>query len=220
MTGPGQAERPGRAERPRPAELAAVVCAGMLHIATELFFSETLARGYNVVATLGFLVYLLRRGRAVPGITRAWGMRGDNFWPALRAQMGFGLVGAVALLSYGLIADSIDLPWSFWMTAALYPAWGIAQQFALQNLIARNLADRFHRPPALAAVAAVVFSLAHFPRVDLMVLTLVAGFFFTATYRRRPNLWAVGIVHGLLGSLAVYIVLGEDPGAALWEMFF
>jgi membrane protease YdiL (CAAX protease family) len=46
----------------------------------------------------------------------------------------------------------------------------------------------------------------------------VAGFFFTAIYRRVPNLWAVGLVHGILGSLAIYFVSGEDPGAGLWNL--
>ena len=49
-----------------------------------------------------------------------------------------------------------------------------------------------------------------------MLLTLLSGFFFTLIYRRLPNLWAVGIMHGILGSMAVHFVLGKDPGAAIW----
>ena len=45
----------------------------------------------------------------------------------------------------------------------------------------------------------------------------VAGVFLTLIYQRFPNLWAVGIVHGILGSLAVYIVLKEDPGATIFS---
>ena len=52
-----------------------------------------------------------------------------------------------------------------------------------------------------------------------MVLTLGAGFFFTLIYRRHPNLWAVGILHGFLGALAYYLVLGEDPGGMVINCF-
>jgi membrane protease YdiL (CAAX protease family) len=194
--------------------------AGLLHVVTELAFAEPVARAYNVVATLGFLVYLVLRARGTPGIARLWGMRRDNFVSALRAQSGFALVAAAAIVVYGLARGGLALPRSFWTTLALYPVWGIAQQFALQNLVARNLAGRFRSTWQLAAVSAAVFSAAHFPRMDLMTLALVAGFFFTWTYRRRPNVWAVGIVHGLLGSLAIYVLLGEDPGGTLTEMFF
>jgi len=69
------------------------------------------------------------------------------------------------------------------------------------------------QPVALAA--STLFGISHYPRVDLMLLTLVSGLFFTLIYRRFPNLWAVGIAHGALGSLAIYLVLEEDPGAAI-----
>ena len=65
-----------------------------------------------------------------------------------------------------------------------------------------------------------MFAASHYPRLELVVLTFVAGIFLTLIYRRAPNLWAIGIVHGLLGSLAFYIVLGEDPGAFILEFLF
>jgi membrane protease YdiL (CAAX protease family) len=191
---------------------------GALHVLTEVGFSESTAHWYNAAVAPLVIGYLLWRGRRSRGVLRAWGMRRDNFRPALRAQLGFAAAGALALIGYGLATDSLFLPRSFWFTVALYPLWGTAQQFALQNLIARNLTGWLSRPVAVAAVAAVLFAAAHYPRLELVLLTLVAGFFLTLVYRRRPNLWAVGIVHGILGSLAVYIVLREDPGAALLKM--
>jgi len=207
-------------ERPCYPELVAVACAGLLHIVTEIALSEIVARAYNVLAAVGFLVYVIWRARATHGALRAWGMRRDRFWTAFRAQLGFGAVAAVAIVAYGLAVHSLRLPWTFWMTVALYPVWGIAQQFALQNLIAKNLTGVLSHPVAIAGASAAIFALAHYPRVDLLLLALVAGFFFTLIYRRVPNLWAVGTVHGILGSLAVYVVLNEDPGATLWSLLF
>jgi membrane protease YdiL (CAAX protease family) len=193
----------------------AVLVAGSLHVLVEIGFSDAVARAYNAVVSVAFLVYLVRRARRTPGALRVWGMRRDNFRPALRAQLVFVAVGAAALVVYGAATGSLSLPATFWTTVALYPIWGVAQQFALQNLLARNLTRVLATPPALALGAAVLFALSHVPRWELVVLTLVAGVAFTLIYRRFPNLWAVGIAHGVLGSLAAYIVLREDPGAAL-----
>lgn len=201
------------AGRPCYGELVAIVLAGLLHVVIEIGFSRSTARLYNVIVVVLFVGYLIWRCRRSQGAVRAWGMRWDNFWPALRAQLIFGAVGALALIAYGAANDSLALPNTFWLTLGLYPIWGIAQQFALQNFVARNLAGLFSSQLAIAATASVLFAAAHVPRTELVILTGVAGVFMTWIYRRIPNLWAVGIVHGILGSLAVYIVLEEDPGA-------
>jgi membrane protease YdiL (CAAX protease family) len=148
-------------------------------------------------------------------VLRVWGFRTDNFREAALAQLRFLAVGIVVLLAYAVVTASPGLPSTFWLTVALYPLWGIAQQFALQNLIANNLTAFISKPFGIAVAAASLFALSHYPRLELVTLTFVAGIFFTLIYRKYPNLWAVGIAHGLLGSMAFYIVLEEDPGAVI-----
>jgi len=92
-------------------------------------------------------------------------------------------LGALVLIAYGAAAGSLSLPKTFWLTLALYPAWGIVQQFALQNLIARNLAGILRSPLGLASAAELLFGASHYPRLDLVALTLAAGVFFTLIYR-------------------------------------
>lgn len=203
------------ANRPCYPEVVAILLAGFLHVVTELGFSDSAARLYNAVVSVVFVGYLVWRGRRSEGAVRAWGMRWDNFWPALRAQLIFGAVAALALITFGMATASLVLPKSFWLTVGLYPIWGIAQQFALQSFIARNLAGLLSSPIAIAGVASALFAASHYPRIELVILTGVAGVFLTLIYRRIPNLWAVGIVHGILGSLVYHIVLKEDPGAAI-----
>lgn len=200
-------------------ELIAILVAGLLHVVTELALSEPAARNYNIIVSLLAVGYLVWRARRSQGALRAWGMRRDNFWPALRAQSLFGAAGALVLFAYGAAMVSPALPASFWLTLALYPVWGIAQQFALQNLIARNLTAVLPNPLAMACVASALFAVSHYPRIELVILTGLGGVFLTMIYRRRPNLWAAGIVHGILGSLAFYLVLQKDPGAAILRQF-
>lgn len=208
--------QPGRyAERPCDAEIVAVGLAGLGHIALEIAVSESIALLYSAAACIGFIGYLIWRAARTADILRIWGIRGDNLGSALRAQLAFAGVGAITLVGLGSLSGPITLPSTFWLTLALYPLWAFAQQFALQNLIARNLMMRWSSPLAAAIGASTLFSFSHYPRYDLMALTLIAGVFFTLIYRRVPNLWAVSIAHGILGSLAVYVILREDPGAVL-----
>jgi hypothetical protein len=215
MNSEGQSEtRSG----PNYLELVAVLAAGAAHVGTELFLSDSIAHLYNGIVAVAFLGYVAWRLARTRGAARAWGMRLDNLGRASLAQLVFAAPAGLGILGYGLAFGTLPLPTTFWLTAGLYPVWGIAQQFALQNLIARNLRELLRRPAAIALVATLLFSGAHYPRLGLVALTLVAGFFFTWIYQRQPNLWAVGIIHGFLGSLAYYVVLGKDPGAAILRL--
>jgi membrane protease YdiL (CAAX protease family) len=196
-------------------ELVAILLVGLGHILVELGFDGVVATAYNVVVSVAFLGYVIWRIRRTPGAMRIWGFRTDNLKPAGIAHLKFLAVAIIGLIAFVLVTDSPGLPKTFWLTVALYPVWGIAQQFALQNLIANNLTNLFTKPLSIAAVAAILFAVSHYPRMELVTLTFVAGIFFTLIYRKYPNLWAVGTAHGLLGSMTFYIVLKEDPGALI-----
>ena len=210
-----QTKLDGYGSGPCYGELIAILLVGLVHILVELGFSGFAAGAYNVAVSVAFLAYLGWRIRRSPGVLRAWGFRTDNLLVASIAQFRFLAVGILALIAFALVTESPGLPRSFWLTVALYPVWGIAQQFALQNLIANNLSGFISKPLGIAVLAATLFALSHYPRLELVALTFVAGIFFTLIYRKNPNLWAVGIAHGLLGSMAFYIVLQEDPGAVI-----
>ena len=120
-------------------ELVFVLVAGLLHVLMELSFSDTTAHLYNAAVSVGVATYLVWRVKRSDGVLRAWGMRRGNLLPSLRAQAGFGIIGVIALVSFGGVSGTLVLPETFWMTLAFYPIWGIARQFALQNFFARNL---------------------------------------------------------------------------------
>lgn len=202
-------------DEPAFGELLAIVGAGALHVIAELVLSESVALTLSAAAVAAYLSYIVWRARVTPGALRLWGLRRDNLLPAVRAQLAFVGVGGIALAALGSMLGRLAVPQTFWLTLALYPLWGTAQQFALQNLIARNLTGFTRNDIAIACIASALFGLSHYPRIDLALLTLAAGIPFTLIFRRWPNLWAVGIAHGILGTLAVYWVAGEDPGAMI-----
>ena len=206
------------ADRPHYLELAAMVLVGLTHIALEAMLSEAVALWFSGGAGVVWLLYLAWRAQGGAAVLRAWGMRRDNVGAGLRVQLPFVACGAVGMLVYGATVGTALFSHGFWLVLVLYPLWGTVQQFALQNLIARNVAGLVSHPTAVAVIAAALFAASHIPRWPLVALTLVSGYFFTLAYRRAPNLWAVGLMHGFLGALAVYLVLEEDPGAAIWAV--
>jgi len=50
----------------------------------------------------------------------------------------------------------------------------------------------------------------------LMVFTFVMELFFISAYFRYQNIWALGILHGWLGGLFLYLVMHRDLWRELW----
>ncbi len=121
-------------------ELLLISIVGLLQPITEFTFGEKIAAQYNVLAAIIIILYLIFRikkeGRS---IWKIWGFRLDNLKNVLPMYISFGIIGSIILLLYGWYANTLPVPFSFWYLIALYPIWGLAQQFALQNLVAKNL---------------------------------------------------------------------------------
>lgn len=204
----------------RPMEFMAILLTGAGQVLTD-----GLARGgrlpgifgleadavFNLVASLIWTSYLVFRMITTPVLLRSWGFRRDNL---LSSAFINGILLAIAIpciLILGYWLGRFPLPRSFWLALSIYPAWGIAQHFALQNLVQRNLAAWVSGPFARTLLTAAFFSLAHAPDYPLMVLTFLAGAVLTWIYQRIPNIWMLGLSHGILGSMAYYIILGRNP---------
>ena len=199
-------------ERRGLCEAAAVMAVGGLNVLAE---TAVHAKGpFIAAAAAGCLVYLAYRISREPGLWKAWGFRLDSLRPALREASLVGALALAVMVPYGFLRGHFPPPPSFWAVVALYPLWGLAQQFLLNALLARNLR------PLLGArltvfIAAALFSLAHAPDWPLMGLTLAIGLPWVWIYLRHPNLWVLGIWHGILGAASWYGVLGRDAVRAL-----
>ncbi|MEM1250509.1 MAG: CPBP family intramembrane glutamic endopeptidase [Acidobacteriota bacterium] len=197
------------------AELSALLLLGLGHALLELLWNEQSALVFTALGVLGFAAYVVARARRNPALLRRWGLRTDNFRSALPAHLGFALLGSAGLVGLGAFLRPLETPPTFWILLALYPLWGGAQQFALQNFVGANVARLLRSELGVAVVTGLLFGLSHVPRWDLTLLTLTSGIAFTLIYRRYPNLWAVALSHGVLGTLAIHFVAGEDPLRAL-----
>lgn len=96
---------------------------------------------------------------------------------------------------------------------ALYPLYGLVQQWLVQGVVARQLAARL---PAWVAVlaTATVFGALHLPDALAVIATFILGLALVPIYLRWHNLWALGFVHGWLAIPMYFWVAGVDPWAA------
>jgi len=202
-------------------ELIFILIVGLLQPVTEILFGTQIAVYYNGIAALLVLSYVAIRIYFSRGtIIHAWGIRLDNFRVCLLPYLSFAVIAGIGVYVYGWFNGHTPLPVGFWYVLALYPVWGIAQQFVLQNFVAKNLVSVVPSPITRSFVTAVLFACAHVPSVELVVLTFGAGFIFTYIYNYYQNLLALGIAHGILGALVFHLVLGQDQWGILVQYFY
>lgn len=140
----------------------------------------------------------VRRGET----PREIGVRLDNFGAAFRLALVW--IGPLIVLVFvvGMVLDSIHLTTSpRWHLHGLRRiAWGTLQQYGLLCFFYRRLAELLPGRGSPMLAAAAVFAFFHLPNPFLVCVTLGAGLLSVWLYRRAPNVWVLGLFHGLLGT--------------------
>jgi membrane protease YdiL (CAAX protease family) len=99
--------------------------------------------------------------------------------------------------------------WHLLLAAALYLPWALLQQYIFQFYwYGRWL--QLAPVPLATAVTAVAFAAVHFPRWPVMLVTLLAGAFWSLCYYRWRTLLPLAVSHALLGATLHYWVFGRD----------
>jgi len=124
-------------------------------------------------------------------------------------------LGCVVLLAIGYINNSIHRSTHFGTNLLIIPFWGVMQQYVLQGFLYRRIVFlSFHVPshhvtqPQQVWLAifftAGLFSAVHLPNFPLALLALIAAIVWAWVYERAPNLWALGLSHGLLSLVLMH----------------
>ncbi len=158
------------------------------------------------VLTLYILGVLSRRKHT----WRDYGIRADNFLQA-GWRVGCWTVGAaLALVIVSLsLGNTFSRPELLWLLP-LYPLWGVVQQFIYQGILHRALMTCISRPNRALVVNSVLFAAVHAADWRVVCLTFVGGLCWSWFYQRWPNIWVLGISHGLLGAVAYPLLLGQN----------
>lgn len=196
--------RPSR----RVLELSAVGITAATHL---LLTAQPQAHLVFVVgAVLGWGGYLATAAIRSPEKLKEWGFSREGLWETAAMASPIAIAVAIALTAWGRLAGA---EFDLWMLLplALYPVWGVIQQFLVQGLLVKNLDDAGVPTIATVAVAAAAFGLVHWPYPVLMMATVGLGLVFTPLYLKFRNLWVLGFLHGWLGTLLYQFVLQRHP---------
>jgi membrane protease YdiL (CAAX protease family) len=145
---------------------------------------------------------------------RELGFTAQYFGRALLLMLLPMLIGSALLIGIGYWAGSLNFDSRFWARIAFLPWWGLLQQYVLQAFIYRRLrfifvteqagtAERAKRTRIAILTAGALFALVHAPNLTLVVVTLVAGVIWSWVYERAPNLFALGLSHGVMSALTM-----------------
>ena len=195
-------------------EAAAVVATGAGHLILATWLHKQAA--FIIASALFWIGFVLVRVHRDPQVLRRWGFGWGGFWHSVRMLLPFTAVALVGTLGYGLLTGTLIFSWRLFLLAAVYPLWGLVQQFLVVGLLAANVRKGTRLPEWVIILATVLlFAAIHLPSIPLAI---VAGLMVGATafvYFRNGNLFALGIFHGVVATLAYFFVLGEDPLARL-----
>lgn len=161
-----------------------------------------------IVLLVGLCVFSNRRHR---DSKERIGLRGAHFFPAFGLALIVTLPLMVPLFIVGL-HKRLYWPWDLAWAMAGYPVWGFAQEYALLGFVNNRLEDALPGHPALVPwLNGFLFSMCHLPNPVLMAFTFVAGNVFTLIFRRHRNLFAIALVHALMG-IAISLAFADING--------
>ena len=167
-------------------------------------------RGDFLVCLAGFLAITLAGHRRRGETAHDLGFRIDNIGQSAKLVFTYVAPLIVLLVVVGLALDlhrepPID---RLWTRVALMPLFGIAQQYGLLGFYYRRFQEVLPGPWASALASASVFAILHAPNTPLLIMTFLVSVGACYLYRRAPNLWVLGLAHGLL-SITVAMFLAK-----------
>ena len=98
---------------------------------------------------------------------------------------------------------------AFLRRSCLYAAWAAIQEIVVQCFFLSRLLRVLGRSTWAAAVAAMLFALAHLPSPILMAITLVCGLAGCLFFLRYRSLYPIVLAHAILGIVIAITVPGS-----------
>jgi len=195
-------------------EIFAVLATGLLYYV----FKYVGARSVFITSAVCFwMVFIYSRANNDSSVMDKWGFRGKNLAPCFLTATLLSVPILVAMAVFAASRGKLTFPAHAWILLALYPIWGIVQQFLVQALVVRNVAKSglTLSPATIVLIGATLFAMAHLNNLRLLLATFGLGLVFVPLYLRYRNLWPLGLYHGWLGTFFYFWVLHRDPWSKL-----
>lgn len=154
------------------------------------------------IPALMFFSHLLRRESP-----RVLGFDLHNLRECLNELAPLLTLIALLLLASGVLLHTLrEIGYGGALLAlAAYLPWGLVQEYALNGYFL-NRFDAALSTRAASLLAALLFSAAHAPNPFLVAITFPLGWCATLLYRRKRNLYLLGIAHAAVGLLLFLVV--------------
>ena len=195
-------------------EVFAVVATGLLYYVFKYVGTRSV---FIISAACFWMVFIYNRANNDSTAMDKWGFRGKNLAPCFLTATLLSVPILVAMAGFAASRGKLTFPAHALILLALYPIWGIIQQFLVQALVVRNVAKSglTLSTATIVLIGATVFAMAHLNNPRLLLATFGIGLVFVPLYLRYRNLWPLGLYHGWLGTFFYFWVLHRDPWSKL-----
>lgn len=168
---------------------------------------------FILLAGIFWILYIFIRVSQNINTLKDWGFKKEGFIPSIKIIAIPSIVVVASSIGIGLSNGNLILNWHIFPIMILYPIWGTLQQFLIISLFGGNL-NRLNIPPIMNIIlTAFLFSIVHYPSIELILATFILAIFYMLLFLRYKNVWVLGLFHGWLACIFYFFALGRDPWA-------
>jgi hypothetical protein len=208
----------GESNRPDWIALTAVGSTIAAHVIIKLA-SDKPSAPFIGGASLFWIGFVAVRARQNRSVFREWGFRLQNLLPTAAASLAIFCLAALGMALVAYEQGNFYFPAHVLILLAIYPIWGLVQQFLALAIVFANLERIDGSPKARLTITfgtAALFASLHFYDWRLAAATFGFELIVIPLYVKYRNLWPIGVLQGWLGALLYLWVLHED----LWSETF
>ena len=136
------------------------------------------------------------------------GFRLDNFISGL-VFAGVIVVVSVAVLLGIAARAAVPIPRPSAGSTFRSVSWGLVQEALLLGYFFQRWRALLQNPWLAAGANSLVFGLFHAPDIALVAVASFGSFFFHWLFFRHPNVFLIGIAHGVLSIVALPLMIGS-----------
>lgn len=135
------------------------------------------------------------------------GFRTDNFFKSIKLFLPGTIIIIIFLLVYKFIFNEKNYWWNSFFFVYYFLIGVLAQEFVYRGYLLVQLKQLFKNSILIIVVNALLFSWVHILHKDIFVMmgAFVLGAYLTWAYLKQPNIIAVSIAHGLVGTVAIIL---------------